>query len=295
MRKLLALVLALVMTLGLATVGANAALSDYKDGDTIKNREAAAVMQAIGVMVGDTQGNFNATETLKRSEAAKILTYLMLGNKAADALRGSGTRFTDVSADAWYCAYVEYCSANGIIAGMGDGKFQPDGQLTATAFAKMLIVALGYDPRVEGLEGSDWSINTQKIANQIGLFDGNPNVVGSAAVTRDEAALYAFNTICTPLVQYDSTVNVNVNGANVIVGNNNAKFVTSVDNTGRYTNIDDLKDNANRQANIVEFAEEYYQKLRRENDDNDVFGRPAHVWTYDKKDLGTFVNTSLMN
>ena len=37
MKKLLALVLALVMALGLTTVGANAALKDYSDADSISD------------------------------------------------------------------------------------------------------------------------------------------------------------------------------------------------------------------------------------------------------------------
>ena len=36
----------------------------------------------------------------------------------------------------------------GILAGTGNGNFDPEGELTGLAFAKMMLVALGYDAKV---------------------------------------------------------------------------------------------------------------------------------------------------
>lgn len=85
MKKLLALVLALVMSMSLVTIS-NAA---FKDADKIDYKEAVDVMNAIGVFVGDENGNFNAKENLTREQAAKIIAYLELGDKTADALVGA--------------------------------------------------------------------------------------------------------------------------------------------------------------------------------------------------------------
>ena len=87
MKKLLALVLALVMSMSLVTIS-NAA---FKDADKIDYKEAVDVMNAVGVFVGDEKGNFNAKENLTREQAAKIIAYLELGSKAADALRSAAT------------------------------------------------------------------------------------------------------------------------------------------------------------------------------------------------------------
>ena len=54
MKKLLALVLALVMSMSLVTIS-NA---DFKDADKIDYNEAVDVMNAVGVFVGDEKGNF---------------------------------------------------------------------------------------------------------------------------------------------------------------------------------------------------------------------------------------------
>ena len=96
MKKLLALVLALVMSMSLVTIS-NAA---FKDADKIDYKEAVDVMNAVGVFIGDEKGNFNAKENLTREQAAKIIAYLELGSKAADALPGGAT-FTDVASTRW--------------------------------------------------------------------------------------------------------------------------------------------------------------------------------------------------
>ena len=92
MKKLLALVLALVMSMSLVTIS-NA---DFKDADKIDYTEAVDVMNAVGVLIGDENGNFNPKENLTRAQAAKIISYLLLGNKTAEGLAGSG-KFTDVA------------------------------------------------------------------------------------------------------------------------------------------------------------------------------------------------------
>ena len=79
MKKLLALVLALVMSMSLVTIS-NAA---FKDADKIDYKEAVDVMNAVGVFIGDEKGNFNAKENLTREQAAKIITDYMEGEYEA--------------------------------------------------------------------------------------------------------------------------------------------------------------------------------------------------------------------
>ena len=284
MKKLLALVLALVMTLGLATVGANAA---YKDADSINYKEAVDVMSAIGVLAGDETG-FRPTDTLKRSEGAKIIAYLIAGKATADAMTATGTKYTDLPANHWAAGYMEYLSAIGVMGGLGDGRIDPDGSLSATAFAKMLLVALGYDATIEKMGGADWQINTQRLANKVGLFKGNSAVVGSAAITREEAALYALNTLKAPVVEYETKgTSINVGDASITTGASNATYMTTTDSSARYRNIDNARVNGNG-AQIVEFAEQYYDGLKLEDAGTDAFGRPANVWMLKGKEVGTY-------
>ena len=290
MKKLLALVLALVMSMSLVTIS-NAA---FKDADKIDYDEAVEVMNAIGVLVGDEKGNFNAKENLTREQAAKIISYLLLGNKTAEALVGAA-KFTDVAATRWSAGFVDYCASTGVVAGNGDGTFAPAGQLTGFQFAKMLLVALGYDAKIEGFTGTDWQINVSKVANQVGLFTGL-SISGTAVLTREQAAQMCLNTLKAPLVQYSNKGgNLSVNGAVIEIGASKAEYVTTtlakeqrisdrtltntgLNTTGGYT---------------VEFGEKYYPALELKNDSDD-FDRPAHQWLHNNKKIGSYVDYDLM-
>ena len=146
LKKILALVLALVLSLSLVTIASGA---DFNDADEIELTEAVDVMTAIGVLEGHNTGDFAPKGTLTREQAAKIITYMLLGD-SADRLSVASTSFSDVAANHWSAADIEYCTTLGIIAGYGDGRFNPSGTLTGYAFAKMLLTALGYDATTEG-------------------------------------------------------------------------------------------------------------------------------------------------
>ena len=291
MKKLLALVLALVMTMSLVTIS-NAA---FKDADKIDNDEAVEVMNAIGVLVGDEKGNFNAKENLTREQAAKIISYLLLGNKTAEALVGAA-KFTDVAATRWSAGFVDYCASTGVVAGNGDGTFAPAGQLTGFQFAKMLLVALGYDANIEGFTGTDWQINVSKVANQVGLFNGL-SISGTAVLTREQAAQMCLNTLKAPLVQYSNKGgNISVNGAVIEIGASKAEYVTTT--LAKEQRISDRTlTNTTTTLNggyTVEFGEKYYPALELKSNETDDFGRPSHKWLINNKKIGSYVDYDQM-
>ena len=284
MKKLLALVLALVMSMSLVTIS-NAA---FKDADSIDNNEAVDVMNAVGVFVGDEKGNFNPKENLTRAQAAKIISYLLLGNKTAEGLAGSG-KFTDVAKTSWAAGFVDYCAAVGVVNGVGNGQFNPNGSLTTLQFAKMLLVALGYDAKIEGFVGSDWSINVSAKANQVGLLNGL-DVGANDTLTREQAAKMCLNTLKAPLVEYDTKgTTVTVGGdASVTVGASKAEFKTSTNKKAQ--TISNAVINGTT-AYTVEFAEEYYSDLRLTKTTDD-FGRDANQWKYKTVEIGTYADDS---
>ena len=85
--------------------------------------------------------------------------------------------------------------------------------------------------------------------------------------------------------------NVTVNGATVAIGASKATFVTS-NIYNQATAISKDKDNASGDY-TVEFAERYQPDLAKEAD-TDPFGRPAYTWSWKNKDIGTYVDYSLM-
>ena len=283
MKKLLALVLALVMSMSLVTIS-NAA---FKDADKIDYKEAVDVMNAVGVFVGDEKGNFNAKENLTREQAAKIIAYLELGSKAADALVGSNI-FTDVAATRWSAGFVGYCAQAGVVSGNGDGTFSPAGELTALQFGKMLLVELGYDAKAAGMVGADWAINTSKLIATTKLMNGIDGSVNQV-ITREKAAQMALNALKTPTVEYTTKgSNIIVNGAEINFGASTPTYVTNTVAKQQTISKDKL---TNSDDYTIELGEKLYPDLKLSSDEGDAFGRPANKWTWKNEDVGTYANT----
>ena len=280
MKKLLALVLALVMSMSLVTIS-NAA---FKDADSIDYKEAVDVMNAVGVFVGDEKGNFNAKENLTREQAAKIIAYLELGSKAADAMVGGNT-FTDVASSRWSAGFIAYCAQAGIVSGVGDGKFAPAGQLTALQFGKMLLVELGYDAKAEKMVGTDWAINTSKLMAKTKLMDGIDGSVNQV-LTREKAAQMCLNALEAPMVTYETKgSSIIVNGADINFGASVAKYETST--IAKDQNISSQKLTSGEYT--VELGEKLYKDLKKLST-TDAFMRSATEWKLKAASIGTYAD-----
>ena len=279
MKKFLSLVLALVMTMSLVTVSAGA--KDFTDSSKITYSEAVDVMSAVKVIDGYAEGDFRPSATLTRGAAAKIICNLILGPTTASALVADAAPYKDVPTNHTFAGYIAYCQKEGIISGYADGTFRPAASLTGYAFMKMLLGALGYDAEVEQYTGANWSINVAKRAMNIGLKDGLiGDFNGVKAVTREEACLYAFNTLQATMVEYSAKTSVSTNGTTVVIAGSEAKDVV---NTGKTdSNID--KDGK------MQFAEKYFEDLKLDKTSDD-FGRPANKWNVKKEEVGTYANT----
>jgi hypothetical protein len=277
MKKFLALVLALVMTMSLVTISAGA--EDFTDADSINYADAVEVMTAIGVVGGYADGSFNPTAGLTRGAAAKIICNMILGPTTAEALSANDAPYSDVAVDNVFAGYIAYCANEGIISGYADGTFRPAAPLTGYAFMKMLLGALGYDAAIEGYTGSNWSIQVAKRALNIGLDAGlEGDFVGAKALTREEACLYAFNTLKADMVRYNQKSTISVGD---LVISQNSEAVTYADKNASKIWVE--KDVA-----TLQFAEKYFGKLSVKGDAVDSFGRPAATWYYDKDAVGTY-------
>ena len=275
MKKFLSLVLALVMTMSLVTVSAGA--KDFTDDSEITYKEAVDVISALGVVDGYSDGDFRPDDVLTRGAAAKIICNLILGPTTASALAASTAPFKDVPVTNTFAGYITYCSQQGIISGYADGTFRPTGTLSGNAFMKMLLGALGYDSSIEGYTGPNWTVSVIKQAVGIGLDDGNDEFVGSKAVTRQEAALYAFNMLQATMVEYDQQNTIVVGDITI----NTTSSRSDVENNGKsdkYINSDGK----------MQFAEKYFTDLRLDDSGEDDFARPSNVWTLKSDEIGTY-------
>ena len=277
MKKFLSLVLALVMTMSLVTVSAGA--KDFTDNSKINYKEAVDVMSAAKVIDGYAEGDFRPANTLTRGAAAKIICNLILGPTTAEALVADAAPYKDVPTSNVFAGYIAYCAKEGIISGYADGTFRPAASLSGYAFMKMLLGALGYDATTEGYTGNNWSINVAKRALNVGLDDdlkGDFN--GVKAVNREEACLYAFNTLKATMVEYENSNSVTVNG---ITFTNKSTAKDMKNDTKTDGNIKD--------DGLMQFAEKYFSDLKGTPATDDL-GHPSTKWMWKKDKIGTYAN-----
>lgn len=199
LKKTLSLVLVVAMVLGLCVVGASAynKVEDFTDDvDKIGDAyyEAVGVLTGIGVIDGMTETAFEPQGNYTREQAAKIIAYMQLGKAKADSLKCTVAPFEDVAASRWSAGYIAYCVEQGIIDGMTETTFEPTAKLTGFQWAKMLLCAVGFGVNGE-FTGSSWSVNTAKVAHTVDLFAGDLAGADHTALTREQAALYAFNVL----------------------------------------------------------------------------------------------------
>ena len=202
LKRALSMALASVMVLGLMVVGASAAsYEDFTDKDEIVNTEAVNTMVSLGVISGKDDGSYDPTGSLTRAEACTLIARMLGGGK--DPVLGSNIKstFTDTQGH-WAETYIAYCANLGIIVGVGDGSFNPDGTLTGSAAAKMVLCALGYKPEFEGIGGANWELATNTLATKIDLYAGLEDLNPSATITRDDVAQLIYNGVQAQEVEY---------------------------------------------------------------------------------------------
>ena len=207
LKRALSLALAAIMLIGMMVVSACAvSYNDLTDKDQIVNKDAVSMLVSLGIIEGKPDGSYAPTENVDRAQMAKMLSVIM--NKGVDnsALYQSvNSGLTDITSN-WAKGYINYCYTTGIIAGRGNGTFDPSATVTALEAAKMLLVAVGYDPAIEGFEGADWAINVSVRADEQGIFEGFTKDL-SAPLNRDDAALLIYNALDVEMIQSYTTNN----------------------------------------------------------------------------------------
>ena len=206
LKKVLSLVLCVAMMLSIMVVGAGAAFSDQSK---IKNTEAVDACTALNIIGGYPDGSFKPEGNITRAEVTKMICVALNGGKNPAVSTNTTPTFSDVRNNAnaaWAEGYIESCAAQGIVSGVGGGKFAPNGNVTGVQMAKMLLVSLGYKSENEGFTGNAWATNVNVRAAQKGLYEGLETMDTNAALTRDNAAQMIWNALNAYEVEYKTTL-----------------------------------------------------------------------------------------
>jgi len=290
MKKFLSLVLALVMTMSLVTIGAGATeYKDLTDKSDVQYQEAVAVLNKVGVITGYEDGSFKPTGALTRGAAAKIIVSLMIGADAASSLSVTAAPYKDVPVTNTFASVISYCKTAGYINGYTDGTFRPTASLTGYAFAKMLLGALGYKGDIEGFTGSGWTMKVASVGSVAGLYnDFITPFSGNDGVTREQACQLALNTLKATEVEYKgNNINVSTGTANVSVTDQNHTDVENNSNTDGNIDKTDAGYKDGKDGKM-QFAEQHFTDLKQMSDTTTTFGRPATRWSYKNVTIDKF-------
>ena len=272
LKRALSLAMASVMLLGMMVVGTGAS---YADVDSADNVEAIEVMQAVGVMVGDTNGNFNPDQKVTRGEMAVVMANLL--NLQVKDFVNAKTPFTDVPA--WANGYVAACYADGITAGISATKFGFNDEVTTAQAALMMMKALGYFQNAADF-GGDWQVATVKQGSKINLFDG-VKAGASTAMTRNDVAQIALNTLEATMVETDGT-NTTITAGDVTINTGDTKYVDVEKAGSAYTKISG-ETYASGTKYTVQLGEQLFDGKLEKTTLPDSFKRPGTTWKYENK------------
>ena len=289
MKKLLAMVLALVMTLSLA-VSANAAFKDVKDIDETY-AESAAVLNGLGVFKGyeekDGTFSFQPKNAITRAEVAAIVYRIYTQDVKDTYVKNYETynKFGDMAGAGWAKGYIGYCANAALVKGYPNGTFVPSGKVTGYEVLAMILRAVGYDQKNE-FTGADWALHVAEIAERQGILDNVKGVDLNAPATREVVAELLFQSINVPMVTYTAAFgyqNVNLTAdkkdsilaKNETLGSKNFEldrvtgYVTANDYGTKFKNMQIAGKNLAKKDDTVKVA------------DQDIFdaGRYGHVWT----------------
>ena len=284
LKRALSLLLSSTLVLGMLVMGGSAA--GYKDVDASNDhQEAIEVLQAVGIMTGDQNGNFNPDGSITRNEMAVIMAHLL--NLDYDYYRGTNP-FTDVPE--WAAPYVAACAAEGVVAGIGNGQFGGDQKVTAAQASLMLMKALGYFQNAEDF-GTDWQVATIRQASYINLF-ANINATAESALTRAQVAQLVLNGLKAKKVDFTGDKGIQI--GDVTVGYR-AEYTPLTSAAAKYNTIDDGTTNiAENDQYYIQLGEELYNGDLTLDNGSDAFGRPARIWEYDGNEIGVYAKVELL-
>lgn len=195
----------LVLSLALPAWAAPAAVSE---GEVVR------AVNALGIMVGDANGDMNLSGPVNRAEFITMAVKASPGGEQVG--QAASSPYPDVSWKHWASGYVEAGVAAGLISGYSDGTFRPDSRINLAEGVAIVLRLLGYGP-------ADFSgaYPTGQLAmyRSLKLDRGVTASAASEPITRRDA-MYLFYNLMTAETRegrpYLETLGHSLNGAGEI-------------------------------------------------------------------------------
>lgn len=129
---------------------------------------AVTVLSALGIMQGKSETDFGENDFLTRAEmSTAAVRFLGIDTENPG---NSKSRYSDVADDYWGKFYIDTASDLGLVNGNGDSTFAPEDEVTAEQAIKIMVCALGYEPKAQ-MRGT-YPGGYITVANELGMLTG---------------------------------------------------------------------------------------------------------------------------
>ena len=149
-------------------------------GNAVLDTSRSVLLQGYG------DGLLHLEDSLTRAQMATIL-YRLLDEKSIAAYETAEAAFTDVPADMWCSRYVSAIAKAGIVAGVGNGSFYPNGKLT---WAQILTVLSRFtEPKacaLQHIQYDGWAVEAVQTAVALGWIEDSADFAPNAIISRGE-------------------------------------------------------------------------------------------------------------
>jgi len=175
---------------------------DVSEGASYNN--AISFVASEGLFNGVSATTFAPETTMNRAMFVTVLGRL----DKADVSKYTTPTFDDVEAGQWYTSYVEWAAANGIVNGMGGGKYGVTGEVTVEQACTILYrYADGktaaeksgktVDNFADSAKISSWASDAVKWAVENGIYEGTLGgaLTPNAPATRAVVATMFYNYV----------------------------------------------------------------------------------------------------
>lgn len=171
-----------------------------------ENKAAIEALAARNIINGTTENTFEPNATMTRAEFAAIIV------KGLGLPAKNSTQFSDVTANDWFYAFVNTAYSYGVVNGVSDTEFHPNGTITREEAAVMVARAAklcGMNTEIATFEArnilaeffdyvkiSDWAVSALAFCydNEI-LCNDVMEIHPKEAVTRAEIAQMLWNML----------------------------------------------------------------------------------------------------
>lgn len=180
--------------------------ADISGAAAHENQLAIEALASRGIVDGMGNGLFEPEKTMTRAQFSAIVV------RALGLTPKANQDFTDVASGQWYAPYVGTASDYGVINGVGDGRFNPEGTITRQEAAVMVARAAklcGMDTELDSaatrdvlaqftdyVTAAEWARQGIAVCYQHGILDDSDlEIRPKAPILRCEIAQMLYNLL----------------------------------------------------------------------------------------------------